>query len=242
VEETGFSNGFVVAAVLYLLFRLFRRKRRRKRKSYSSQSTVDDVLVKGELGEKRLLAALEVFEKHGAKVLSNLYIPKTNDEETTEVDAVLIHRKGFFVFEAKNYSGWIFGNEKNKYWTQTLAVGRGRRSQRERFYNPLRQNGTHIAHLKRMLSKSVPMYSIIVFSNNCELKDITVSPNKTYKITQQRSLVNLIEQILSDTKEDVFTEEDVEWMYDELAAFADVDEETKRRHIEQQQLAQEKNR
>ena len=86
------------------------------------------------------------------------------------------------------------------------------------------------------------MYSIIVFSNNWELKDITVSPNKTYKITQQRSLVDLIEQILSDTKEDVFTEEDVEWMYDEIAVFADADEETKRRHIEQQQLAQAKNR
>ncbi|NLK22184.1 MAG: NERD domain-containing protein [Epulopiscium sp.] len=25
-----------------------------------------------------------------------------------------------YVFESKNYSGWIFGNEKDKNWTQML--------------------------------------------------------------------------------------------------------------------------
>ena len=67
---------------------------------------------------------LKGFERKGGKFLFNLYIPKLNDE-TTEVDVVLIHPKGFFVIESKNYNGWIFGSEKNRYWTQTLPMGRG---------------------------------------------------------------------------------------------------------------------
>jgi len=241
LEESSFSGGLLAVVALYFLFRLFRLKKRGRRASAFSKTIVEDVLMKGELGEKLVLRSLEVFEKRGARVLSNLYIPKTDDEETTEVDAVLIHRKGFFVIEVKNFNGWIFGNEKNKYWTQTLAVGRGRQSHKERFYNPLRQNGTHIKHLKRMLSQSVPMYSIIVFSDKCVLKDISVSTNKPNKIVQQHELVSLIEGIIDGEEEDIFTEQDVEWMFDELNAFVEVDDEIKRKHVEQQEKAKSEN-
>ena len=56
-----------------------------------------------------------------------------------------------------------------------------------------------------MLSQSVPMYSIIVFSDQCVLKDISVSTNKPYKIVQQHELVSLIEGIIDGEEEDIFT-------------------------------------
>ncbi len=52
---------------------------------------------------------------------------------TTEIDLLLIHPKGLFVFESKNYSGWIFGNEVYQNWTQTLPKGRRGDVHKERF-------------------------------------------------------------------------------------------------------------
>ena len=67
----------------------------------------------GEFGKYLIFKALKSFERQGGKFLFNP-IPKPNDE-TTEIDVVLIHPKGFFVIESKNYNGWIFENEKNRY-------------------------------------------------------------------------------------------------------------------------------
>ena len=50
------------------------------------------------------------------KVLINIYIP--NGNHTNEIDSILINNYGVFVIESKGYSGWIFGNETNKTWTQ----------------------------------------------------------------------------------------------------------------------------
>jgi len=233
LEEGGLPNILTILFAVYFLFLLFRRKKKRKRKSSSRKKVEIDSFTKGTLGETAILRELRRFEKSGAKVLANLYIPKANDEETTEVDAVLLHRKGFFVIEAKNYNGWIFGNEKNKYWTQTLAVGRGRSSHKQRFYNPLRQNGSHIAYLKKLLANTVPMFSIVVFTDNCVLKEITVAEDKPYKVINQSDLTNLIQQKIEQEETDLFTDEDIAWMYEELLSFANASDEIKQRHIQQ---------
>ncbi len=127
---------------------------------------------KGRYAEYLTYEALRHFEDNGGKFLFNVLIPKGNGE-ATEIDVLLICSKGLFVFESKNYSGWIFGNEAHQNWTQTLPKGRGR-SHKERFYNPIMQNASHIRHLKNLVGQSVPMRSIIVFSDRCTLKDITL--------------------------------------------------------------------
>ena len=70
-------------------------------------------------------------------VLKNLYLPMKG--KNTEIDLLTIHEKGIFVFESKNYSGWIFGSEDQLKWTQCFKSG-----QRKHFYNPIKQNRTHI--------------------------------------------------------------------------------------------------
>ena len=142
----------------------------------------------------------------------------------------MIHPKGLFVFESKNYNGWIFGNEKNRYWTQTLPKGRGHESHKERVYSPIRQNGAHIKHLKRILSQSVPMWSLIVFSDECTLRDVTVSPDKRYKVVQLHQLKSLVSKVKKGTSDEIFSTSDVNWMYEELYPFTQEDEETKQRH------------
>lgn len=43
--------------------------------------------------------------------MTNLYLPK-EDGSTTEIDLIMLSETGILVFESKNYSGWIFGDEK----------------------------------------------------------------------------------------------------------------------------------
>ena len=61
--------------------------------------------------------------EYSGKVLQNIYIPQ-NDEGTTEIDLLYLTQKRIFVIESKNYSGYIFGNEKYSKWTSSLYAGK----------------------------------------------------------------------------------------------------------------------
>ena len=122
-------------------------------------------LDKGRLGEFYTYKYLKPLKGH-KRYLFNLYLPKENGE-TTEVDVILLHESGIYVFESKNYSGWIFGTESQQYWTQTLQAGKGS-SQKNRFFNPIIQNKVHLKWLQNFLmDKTLPFYSYIVFSERC---------------------------------------------------------------------------
>lgn len=100
----------------------------------------------GEYGEfltlKKIIVTCKRFDGY-YKILRNIYLQTKNG--TTEVDTILIHETGIYVFESKNYSGWIFGNNKQKEWTQAVD-----RYTKNRFYNPIWQNEGHISALKRL--------------------------------------------------------------------------------------------
>jgi hypothetical protein len=136
--------------------------------------------LRGKYGERKTrseLRFLKLFGRDG-KILKNIYVPKS-EGGTTEIDNLFITRKGIFVLETKNYSGWIFGNEKDYQWTQSFSNGK-----KQRFYNPILQNRSHIKHLTAYLEKKIPYYSIIVFlDNGCKLKKITVTSPDVYVVT-----------------------------------------------------------
>lgn len=75
---------------------------------------------KGEYGEDRIYDILQKVDGYKA-TLPNCYLPKGNGE-TAEVDLIFLHESGIYVFESKNYSGWIFGSENQKYWTQSFLI------------------------------------------------------------------------------------------------------------------------
>ena len=66
----------------------------------------------GKYGEYRLYQHLQSFELMGCKFLFSLYVPRDNGK-TSEIDVIMLHPKGLFVIESKNYSGWI--SEINNY-------------------------------------------------------------------------------------------------------------------------------
>ncbi|MBE6779577.1 MAG: DNA-binding protein [Ruminococcaceae bacterium] len=183
----------------------------------------------GNYGEYLIYNNLKKFETTGAKLLFNLYIPKSNGE-TTEIDVLMICSKGIFVFESKNYSGWIFGSETGEFWYQTLPVGHGK-SHKECFYNPILQNMTHIKYLKQLLRQDYPMRSIIIFSDRCTLKSIKLS-SKNINVINRCNLENTVASILEDTKTKVLDESEISKIYKLLYPYSQASKNIKSHHVE----------
>jgi hypothetical protein len=179
---------------------------------------------KGAYGEKHIeieLNRLSLFGRNGKK-LRNIYIPK-DDGSTSEIDVLYITQKGIFVFESKNCSGWIFGKESDQYWTVSLPNG-----QKNKLYNPIRQNRSHIKWLKNYLGKDIPMYSIIVFSDRCELKKMVVESSDV-RVIKWESLYSTVREIW-DSVDDANI--DVDGSYENLEKLTNVDEAVKAAHVE----------
>ncbi len=180
---------------------------------------------KGYYGEFLTVKALEgISEKE--KFLANVYLSKAaKADQTTEIDVIYVNEFGIFVLESKNYSGWIFGNDKAKYWTQSLN-----KRVKNKFYNPVFQNAGHISALKATLgSRFDNTYkSLIVFSERCELKNVTVQTPDVYVIKRN----NIRKTIQSLSHAPVLTENDIAEIYNILSSKMKVDEELKKKHIE----------
>ena len=127
-------------------------------------------------GERQLYQLMIHYESEDFKVLPNVLLQK-NKEGTNQIDLLVINKKGLFVFEIKDFSGWIFGNEDNSEWTQVFSVGKNR-TKKFKFKNPVKQNDNHIKTLKHLLNKNghyYPIFNVVIFGENATLKDITTS-------------------------------------------------------------------
>lgn len=185
-------------------------------------------LNKGLYGEYLIYAYLRKITGN-RQFLFNTYLPKSNGE-TTEVDVIMIHGSGIYVFESKNYSGWIFGKESQRQWTMTLPSGK--KSQKFRFLNPIMQNETHIKWLKVSLSdyEGIPYHSVIVFSERCTLKKIELTDNKAVVIKRD-SVKRCVEKISTQTGE-VLSAQQVQEIYIKLYPCTQVSDEFKQKHID----------
>lgn len=148
---------------------------------------------KGETGE--LITAQMLDRVRGYKrMLHHVYVFKTDGGGISEIDLVMIHEKGIIVIENKNYKGYIYGAEDDLYWSQVY----GKREKRS-FYNPVKQNQSHIRHLKRLLDSHiqnpVPYLSVITFNNGGKLKKIRVNAD-TAVVTSSRKVRKCIRKRL----------------------------------------------
>lgn len=184
---------------------------------------------KGKLGEYMTYKRLKSVEVSGAKFLFNLYIPK-EENVTTEIDVLMLHPKGLFVFESKNYSGWIFGSEHQKNWYQTLPQGKGK-SRKETFYNPIMQNRTHIKYLKVLLGEEIPMHSIITFSERCTLKKVDVQ-SRDIQVINRYDVQSTVSAICDQFQGTELCESQIQELFDKLYPYTQVNADMKRRHIE----------
>ncbi len=128
------------------------------------QKQIWDERGKGYYGEYLVFKELYPTLSGCCKILMNLQIP-TADGRTTEIDLLLIHETGLYVFEMKHYKGTIYGKVSDEKWTQYF-----RTTPNSHFFNPILQNQYHIQALKNLFP-NIPIYSYIVFtSSECDLR------------------------------------------------------------------------
>ena len=217
----------LVFLLLALLVRIPPNQDRFKTSGYkeaSGHSLFETLLDPGCNGEFLIYSCLERFgEEH--KLLTNVYVPK-EDGTTTEIDLIMITATSIYVFESKNYSGWIFGDEKSKFWTQSLKGGK-----KFRFYNPIWQNKKHISVLQKHLGLGSEVFrSYIIFSERCELKKMFVHSPEV-KVMNRSVLFREIRYDIANLPE-VLTIEEINQIYNELSRYALADAATKQAHID----------
>ena len=97
--------------------------------------TLSPVRIAGRQGERRAANLLSEQMRSGDVLLSNVKI--RTDGRRTELDHVIVNRYGVFLFEVKNYSGTLSGNEEDFAWEKT-HVSRGGKAYVKSVKNPIR--------------------------------------------------------------------------------------------------------
>lgn len=119
---------------------------------------------KGEFGEN-VVAQILGDTIVGEQYVINDILFCNKAGQSCQIDHIFINKFGIWVIETKNYSGYIYGNENQREWTQTLAFG----NEKNKFYNPIKQNATHIYHLSKYLKVKNIFQNIVVFLSGADI-------------------------------------------------------------------------
>ena len=147
---------------------------------------------KGEIGEERVKEILLNLPE-GYHTLNDVVLKTENG--TTQIDHIVISKHAIFVIETKNYRGDIYGNDNRKEWTQLIVTDVTYENSwktytyvtKNRFYNPVKQSLGHAIRVKNLLTDypHLPVLSIVVFSNEANLLNVTTS---NYVINEKQLL------------------------------------------------------
>lgn len=137
---------------------------------------------KGRFGEAVVNYKLSTkFKEPDHIVIKDVLLP--SGEGTTQIDHILVSVNGIFVIETKNMTGWIFGSERSRQWTQQIY------RKKIRFQNPIRQNYKHLKSIEALINyKAKDMNSVIVFAGDGKSK--TKMPDNVMHV---RHLVKYLE-------------------------------------------------
>jgi len=151
-----------------------------------------------------LVLALLRYGVPEQRIFHDLYVEKSQGH-FSQIDLVAIINAGIIVFEVKDYSGWIFGRGRDQQWTQVLNYGKSK----HKFNNPILQNNGHMAELRKQLPSAyqLPIFSVVIFDGDCELRDINYIPNGTYIVKAQR-VSEVLDTILRTNRSVQYTNED----------------------------------
>ena len=186
---------------------------------------------KGERGEALIADILYDTVAGEFALFRNVYVP--DGGKTTEIDLLMVHETGLFVFESKNYNGVISGSMDALNWVHIHP-----NRKKYTFYNPVRQNRNHIQALSKYLR--IPernFYSYIVFSKQCKLERVP-EDTRSVVITQTPDLAERLEDTLSALPA-LYDADEVRVIADRVLPLTDVDSSVKAKHIQDIRDAQE---
>lgn len=150
---------------------------------------------KGKVGEKRVGNKLVKLTNKldGVRIFHNLTVE--TPDGSTQIDHLILSIRGIFVIETKNMRGWIFGDERQRQWTQVLY------RRKTKFQNPIHQNYKHVKAIHNFLSVDLRIiFNIVVFSGDAKFK--TKMPDNVVTIRELLPYIQSHNQCLL-TSEDV---------------------------------------
>lgn len=179
----------------------------------------------GSSGERILYNALiKKINIPENQIFRNIYVP-TKNGKTSEIDLLIVSKKGIFVFEVKNYGGNIYGDANRTKWIQ--YIGR----QKNYFYNPLLQNKNHAKNLKQFLAENkievliIPLISTTSRANwkikNLKPDDFILGLNCHFK------------EIYDNLTDSEVTAKDFKRIITAITPLSRPNEDIKAKHIEQ---------
>ena len=124
---------------------------------------------KGERGERAVAEVLGETVPGKQYVINGLCF-SVKEGVSCQIDHILINSAGIWVIETKNYSGEIYGNEEDRYWRQVLGYGYNKTV--NKFYNPKKQNATHIYRLKEILGRRNIFHNVVCFLDGADLSEV----------------------------------------------------------------------
>uniref|UniRef100_UPI0022E53D58 nuclease-related domain-containing protein n=1 Tax=Clostridium beijerinckii TaxID=1520 RepID=UPI0022E53D58 len=152
---------------------------------------------KGRYGENEVIKILKRLPKEYI-VLNDFLLQ--NGNKTSQIDHIVLCKKGIFVIETKNYGGYIYGSELDKNWTQII----GKRKIEFEFLNPIIQNKGHIDAIRHNLSlnNKIPIISVVVFSNNGNIANVNSHTPVKY-ISELKSFILKYDTIVSLSESEI---------------------------------------
>lgn len=112
----------------------------------------------GERGERAVAELLERCALEDDKVINDVTLLNPQNGMTSQIDHILLSRRGIFVIETKNYAGKIYGNDTRRTWKQVYDNGMSRD-----FPSPVKQNFTHLHTVKSKLDPHLFLENIVIF-------------------------------------------------------------------------------
>ena len=185
----------VLIAAFFILFFILLFKVDFSNSNYNNSSNYNKKGQKGESQVSRVLSMVCI------KYIDNLLVIDENNR-SHQIDHIAIRKNGIFCIETKNYNGIIFGNENDANWVQCFNRGR-----KNYFYNPVKQNNSHIFHLKKILGNKYYIQSVVVF-----IKDNAYN----IKLDNVIGLSDLDNYLINYNNNTNYSDEEINYIYQKL--------------------------
>ena len=175
---------------------------------------------KGWLGEYQVRRIIGKNNPNKNKyVINNLTF--NDGTKSVQIDHLIISTSGLIVIETKNRVGKIYGKEDDLNWTVVFKYGKEKAS----MFNPVKQNEGHLKSLEKILSVKAPMNSIIVFTKNADLREIST---QTTPVVYANSLKQFIKEY---SVASAISSEQVLDIYNQLKEIKDNNKITNKEHV-----------
>ncbi len=116
-------------------------------------------------------------------IFNDIILVDDKTKKSSQIDHIVVRPNGVFVIETKNFAGRVYGNDNQREWTQVLAYG----ETKNRFYNPVKQNATHIYFLAKVLKQHNIYVSVVMFPR----ADLYIQTN-AFVCNGQNSLLQIL--------------------------------------------------